>query len=181
VTLPFALDRGERQLWAGSPGRGVRLRGGDAYAIPFTLVWAAFAVNWELQVVHNGAPLFFRLWGLPFLGIGVYLTVGRFVLDASRRARTTYVVTSERILIIRGTSNVETKSIPLASLTDMSLTEHRDGSGTVTFGGIAPPANRPRVLWTGASMIPAFEFIPDARQVYDIIRGAQSTAQRVNR
>lgn len=103
AVLQFPLERGERQLWAGAPRQGVVLRAADVFMIPFSLFWAGFAVFWEVMAFRTGGPFFFRLFGLPFVAVGLYITVGRFLIDARRRARTSYVVTSNRVVIIGGT------------------------------------------------------------------------------
>lgn len=175
--IQFTLDRGERQLWAGAPRRGLVLRASDAFMIPFSVLWAGFAFFWELSVLRDGAPLFFALWGVPFVLVGFYITVGRFFVDARRRARTTYAVTSERIIISSGAFNPSVKSLNLATLSDVTLHERRDGSGTITFGSTSPlVAMYAGTPWPGVPQVPSFEMIPDARRVYGIIREAQRAA-----
>jgi hypothetical protein len=175
--IQFTLDRGERQLWAGAPRRGLVLRGSDAFMIPFSLLWAGFAFFWELSVLQEGAPLFFALWGIPFVLVGLYITVGRFLVDARRRARTTYAVTSERIIISSGAFSPSVKSLNLRTLSDVTLHERPDGSGTITFGSVSPlVAMYAGTAWPGIPQVPSFEMIPDARQVYGIIREAQRAA-----
>jgi len=84
-------------------------------------------------VVTTQAPFFFKLWGIPFVLVGLYIVVGRFFVDARTRGRTFYGVTSERIIIISGVFSRQTKSLQLRTLSDISLTERADGSGTITF------------------------------------------------
>ena len=50
------------------------------------------------------APLIFKLWGIPFLVVGFYISIGRFFLDARARAQRFYGVTNLRIIIIDGIS-----------------------------------------------------------------------------
>jgi hypothetical protein len=174
TSLQFALDRGERQLWAGVPRQGLVLRGGDALMIPFSLLWGGFAIFWEIGVTASGAGPLFEIWGIPFVLMGLYITVGRFFVDARRRARTTYAVTSDRVIINSGIFSSTTKSLMLRTLSDVTLQERSNGVGTITFGASNPFATfYGNISWPGATQTPAFEMIPDARSVYNIIREAQ--------
>lgn len=178
VSVQFTLDRGERQLWAGRPRQGFVLRAADAVMIPFSILWGGFAVFWEASVVRGGGPLFFILWGVPFVLAGIYFTIGRFFVDARRRARTTYAVTSDRILISTGILSTTTKTLDLRTLSDITLQERRAGSGTITFGPTHPFASMyAGTSWPGVPQAPSFEMIDGARQVYDIIREAQRASR----
>jgi hypothetical protein len=172
------LDSGEHLLWSGQPRRGIRLRGQDAFLIPFSILWCGFAIFWETSVIRTGAPFFFMLWGIPFVCVGLFFVFGRFIADARSRARTYYGVTGERILIVSGLFAQQTKSLQLRTLTDVSLTQRSDGSGTITFG----PTHYmntffPAGAWpgTGRYVPPSFDLIERAKEVYDIIRNAQRT------
>jgi hypothetical protein len=176
TSLQFALDRGERQLWAGVPRQGIAFRGADVFMIPFSLLWGGFAVFWEATVARTNAPGFFVLWGIPFVLVGFYITVGRFFIDARRRARTTYAVTSDRVIINSGIFAPTTKSLNVRTISDVTLQERPNGTGTITFGAANPlAAFYAGTSWPGVPQTPSFEMIPDARRVYDIIREAQMT------
>jgi hypothetical protein len=180
TSIQFPLDRDERQLWAGVPRPGIVLRPSDVFVIPFSFLWAGFTVFWELSVLRDGAPGFFALWGIPFVLMGIYITVGRFFVDAVRRSRTTYAVTSTRVLIETGRVGPfagSTRSLALRTLGEVTLREGANGTGTITFGALPPfGAVFAGSSWPGATQIPAFESIPDARRVNDIIREAQTAA-----
>ncbi len=183
VIAPY-LDPGERLLWSGQPLGGVRFRAQDAILIPFSLVWGGFAVFWEtmaLTMVRGHAPfpisLVFPLFGLPFVAVGLYMIFGRFFVDARTRARTFYGVTNERVIILSGLFSRQVKSLQLRTLSDVSLNERSDGSGTISFG-----ATNPFSMWMGAGASwpgagrfapPAFDLIERARIAYNIIRDAQ--------
>jgi hypothetical protein len=178
------LDSGERLLWSGQPRGGIRLRRQDALLIPFSLLWGGFAIFWECMALTatTKAPgpvaVVFPLFGLPFVGVGLYLIFGRFFVDAKVRAGTFYGVTNERIIIIKGLFSQQTKSLQLRTLTDVSLTQRPDGSGTISFGpapwmgGFFPAGS-----WPGAGRYapPSFDLIDGAKGVYDTIRSAQKS------
>jgi hypothetical protein len=160
---------------------GVFLRAADAFLIPFSLAWGGFAIFWEAMAIVAGAPFFFALWGIPFVLIGLYLIFGRFLVDARQRAKTYYGVTNERVIIVAGLFRRSIKSLNIDTLTDVSLTEKRDGTGTITLGPIPPWHGwMSGASWPGAGQYaaPALEHVDNARQVYDVIRTAQRDARR---
>jgi hypothetical protein len=86
--LQRELGGKERLIWSGQPLPGLRLMPADALLIPFSLMWCGFAVFWEATVIASNAPLLFRIWGIPFVVIGLYFVFGRFFFDAWKRSRT---------------------------------------------------------------------------------------------
>jgi hypothetical protein len=176
TTLNDHLDHGERLLWSGQPRGGVRLCMEDVFLIPFSILWCGFVIFWEASAIGGGAPIFFMVWGVPFILVGLYLVVGRFFVDALSRSHTFYGVTDERILIAGGIFMRQIKSLQLRTLTDLSLTERGDGSGTIKFGPTnALNAFFPASSWPGAGRFaqPSFDLIESAKEVYEIIRKAQ--------
>lgn len=162
------LGTGERLIWAGQPKKGIHLRAADAYLIPFSLLWGGFAIFWETTVIATGAPFLFKLWGIPFVVVGLYMIFGRFIADAIRRKKTIYGITSDRIIIRSGIFNTEIKSLNIRTLSDISFSQKKDGSGTITLGPGIPFANKMRGFsWTGSSGTPELEMIPDVKSVYD--------------
>ncbi len=178
--IKSALSANERVLWSGQPRQGVVIRGSDAAAIPFSLFWAGFAVFWELSVLESHASPFFVLWGIPFVLMGIYLVIGRFFVDAKRRAHTFYAVTHERVLIVSGVFTRKVKSLSLRSLSELSLGEIKGDQGTIGFGGGSTSASMFGNFsgWPGmsAQLEPRFELISDAKAVFEVIREAQRDA-----
>jgi hypothetical protein len=175
------LGRDERLLWSGMPQQGLRFRSSDWLAVPFSLMWGGFAIFWEYSVsTARNAPVFMVLWGIPFVLVGLHIIVGRFFADAYQRSRTFYGVTDQRVIIIDGLFNRQVKSLPLPTLSDISLSERSNGSGTITFGPSATPYGVFGRTWPGMGrrMAPAFDPIDDARRVYTLIRDAQHSARR---
>jgi len=169
------LSGSERLLWSGAPPGGLLLRATDAVLIPFTLMWGGFAFFWEGTVWKSNGPPVMKLFGIPFVLIGLYITVGRFFFDAWQRGRTGYGVTNERVIIAVGADTPSVTSLPLTTLTDITLKPSADGSGSIVFGptaGVRPASIG--VAWSRSrAQAPCFERIPDAQTVYDIILKAQ--------
>jgi hypothetical protein len=169
----------ERLLWAGQPRAGLIVRPSDAFLIPFSLLWGGFAVFWEYSVVTDGAPFFFMVWGIPFVLVGLYFIFGRFLVDRKQREKTTYGLTNERVVIVSGLFGRTVKSLNLRTLSDVSLSERPNGSGTITFGQGHPYSWWVQGMgwWPGMPpAVPAFELIPDAKGVYETLRRAQRSA-----
>jgi hypothetical protein len=177
VELERELSGTERLLWWGRPLAGMRLRGSDVVGIPFSLMWGGFAIFWEAMAIRSGAPFFFKLWGIPFVAVGLYLIAGRFLYDAWRRSRTAYAVTNERVILQSGGVRPSVLSLRLATIPALSLTEGRGGVGTISFGGGAGIASFLGGMqgWPGAAKYvgPQFDLVPNVRSVYETIQAAQ--------
>lgn len=173
-----ALEPGERVLWTGYPKQGLLFRAQDALFVPFSMLWGGFAVFWETSVISSHAPFFFMLWGVPFVAVGLHMIFGRFFTDAWLRRRTIYAVTEQRVIILTQSLQQRMRSLELAGLAEINISDHGNGSGTIVFG--------PSVMagfmrgWPGSArnLPPAFERIPRAQDVLRTIRDAQKTLAR---
>lgn len=185
TTIPDDIRRelmpGEQVLWSERPRQGFVLRGGDAFGVPFSLFYAAFIFYWMHNVWTARAPLPFLFIGSAFVLIGLYVTVGRFFVDAKRRSTTSYALTDQRALIVSGVWSRKVQSIGLQSLDDLTLTERSDGWGTIALG---PQPSFAWMLETNASwpgmeekLGPRFELVPGARQVFELIQSARSSSR----
>lgn len=178
VFRPYLLP-GERVLWSGQPKQGLAFSRRDTFLIPFSLMWGGFAIFWNAGVwggfgSGEAAPFFFRLWGLPFLVIGLYLILGRFFHDAEIRKGLFYAVTDQRILVLRGS---KITSLDIHRLPRLEFSEHRDGTGTIAFDGgtsfslVSGWGRNGFDYWVPAlSAAAQFFRIDNPRKVYEIIR-----------
>jgi hypothetical protein len=176
------LFAGERILWSGQPKQGIAFSRSDLLAIPFSLMWGGFAMFWNYEVwtslPDKGAAdgWFFKLWGLPFLAVGLYLIAGRFFYDAWVRNHSHYAVTNDRVLILRTSPTPKLISRDIQSLPMFELTEHRDGTGTIVFdsedvGYSMFGRKRQFGIWAPAASASAQFFgIDDPRRAYELIR-----------
>lgn len=178
--LQSYLEPNERLLWSGTPRGGIKLRAQDAVLIPFSVLWCGFAIFWTVSVSSTNAPAFFKLWGLMFVGIGLFFVFGRFFTDSRKRRNTFYGVTNRRVLILSGLAGKELRSLNLRAIPEILLKQHADGSGTISFGSATFPGNGAFRGWPGSEkyLLPAFEFIDDPQAVHRLVLAQQENGGR---
>jgi len=168
-TLKSQLDGEEHILWVGKAGGSIIFRTIDAFLIPFSLLWGGFALFWEIMVLASGAPIFFALFGLPFVLVGLFLIFGRFYWDARRRKHTLYALTDKRIIFRTGARTQQITTLNLADIKSLSLKLKPDSRGTISFytntmGVAVSKALTDFQLFAGAGS--CFELIDEAQEVY---------------
>ena len=172
------LDADERLIWAGEPKEGIFFRTSDVFFIPFSLVWGGGAIFLEYYLIANNMPLFFAIWGIPFVLFGLYMMVGRFYVEARTRASTAYGVTNQRIIIITQFLYKRMQCIPLKTIDDFIIEQRNDGSGTIIIRGQIPFSRYSSLKWPGLRpTVPSLEFILNVRTVYDSLRNAKQAAK----
>lgn len=124
------LKEGEITLFVVRAPAGILFRPMDLFFVPFALVWTTFAIRWEINSLRYVCPAVF---GLPFVAVGLYMLVGRFIHDAAERRRTWYTVTNRRCLIVVDGKIIETKSLYWSFIQGVVRQEHGDGRATIYF------------------------------------------------
>ncbi len=137
------LDRGEELLWVGkpNPSREAQNTGCPAFliGIPFT----AFAIFWTVgaATMSRGAPegfgppglnTVFPLFGLIFVGVGIWLLLSPF-MTYSKSSGTIYAVTNQRIIVIENGTTRTVKSYVQVDMGRLTRRELPNGSGDVIF------------------------------------------------
>ncbi len=121
----------EQLLWQGRPEKsGNIITKRDLFLIPFSIMWTGFSLVWEISALKSGSGVFFALWGLPFIGVGVYMLIGRFIHKAYLRDKTVYAVTNKKIIIKAGN---KLKILDGKTLPPMDIEIHRNGNGSIIF------------------------------------------------
>lgn len=126
---PYISDN-EYILWEGAPEKGFTFTSRDLVMIPFSLFWLAFALFWEFSVITSTSSLFMAIWGLPFVGVGIYLLFGRFIQSICLRNKTFYIITNKK-LIIRSGGKI--KLYQAEDIPPMDIHLHKNGNGTILF------------------------------------------------
>jgi hypothetical protein len=181
--LARELAGSEKALWSGQPKQGVVFRAMDLFVVPLSLAWCGIAIFIFFQSMRAPkVPIFFYPFSFVFVLVGIYIVVGRFLVDARQRSRTFYAVTNERIIIASGLFSRTLKSIDLKTLAEMSLSERKNGSGFIVFGSSSPMESMIGAMpaWPGMQgrFASRFDLIAEVRPVYDIIRSAQRALTR---
>ncbi len=166
VKIEAALGRPVTLLWTGNPAQGLRFRAADLGLVPFSFLWFGFAIFWEYSAVSGGTPLFFRLWGVPFLLVGLYISLGRFFVDAYIRAHTTYGVTSNEAFIVRDGAFPSVTTYNLRGMGPVEMRQGPNGTGSLIFGP------RPMYGWRAwQASTTDFIGIADVARVYRLVTG----------
>lgn len=167
------LMRDETIRWIGQPIPGRIFSPADLFLVPFSLFWLGFSLFWEGAVVAMDAPWFFKLWGVPFVLIGLYLVIGRFFHQSWLRRHTIYAVTDRRVLVIRAAASRNTQAVFLKDLPIVNRRVRMDGTGTIIFGDsygqtLAAGGFAMRGRYAGAAPM-CFQEIPDVDAVYRLL------------
>jgi hypothetical protein len=151
--------------------------------VPVSVAWGGFAIFWEVSVIASGAPLFFWLWGVPFVAVGLYLIFGRFAYRAWLRRRTVYAVTDRRVLkLVRRRSGDSVEALFLDAIPAVNRELRRDGSGSVLFGTASLQARANALLPVAVAKVEGvplvFEDILDAAYVAELVTDLRRTPPR---
>ena len=172
VREPLPVPSDETVRWTGEPPAGLLWRSSDLVLVPFSLMWGGFALFWESMVISAGAPLIMKLWGMPFVGVGLYMIVGRFFWDANVRARTRYAVTDRAAYVVVTGFRGSVRRFAGAALGEVRVERKDDGSGTLRFGPDVPGRGRWYGSQTPLTSPNGFEAIRDVDHAYDAVRAA---------
>ncbi len=179
-TITRNLMPGEMLRWSGHPSRRLHLSRGDAYMIPFSLMWGGFAIIWFVAALSDG-PSLFAVWGIPFVLIGLYMIFGRFYYARSRNRRTVYAMTDRRAMsIVRGRSGDEVLAFNLDKLSGVFARPERGGTGIVSFGGPVGWQDASGMGSFNSRRVPAYNLaffdVPDPQAVAALFNSSTTTA-----
>jgi len=147
----------------------------DVFLIPFTVLWAGFAVFWTTMAIRQNAGVVFLLFGSVFVVIGLYISVGRFFLKAFGKRRTHYILTTRRALIIRGGSRNAVSLVP-----GMTRETRARGRRIDVIFGPSQAGASPFMMW-GVWANSGLDFLPGMPTAfYDVndVAGLASALQR---
>ncbi|MCB8923108.1 MAG: hypothetical protein H6662_16090 [Ardenticatenaceae bacterium] len=170
------LESGERIVWSGRPQQGIIFRSFDKFVIVFILFGLGTSIAWIYGILSNDIPKFLLIFMVLGIAQMLFMGVGSFLKDLQIRKNLSYALTNKRIIITSNSNAPKIRSLNLQSVSDMSLTQHHNKTGTILFG--SAPANTYWIVSTSLhvfnqNMPPSFDMIDDAKMVFDLIRKTQ--------
>ena len=164
------LTPDEYVIWDGRPGKEHLLTKQDVFLLPFGIIWNLFCIIWESIVLLAPTDIIAKLWGIPFVCIGLYLTPGRFILKTYKRRKTVYAITNKRVFFIR---NNQIQTLDYHTHLTRKITWHPDGFGNIRFYKPAPEPDELIGFYTSIQLagLPSYELenIPDVARVLRIL------------
>jgi hypothetical protein len=170
--LAEQLYPGERLLWSGRPPQQ-RFVGAEVrdIAVGAAMIAAGFVcLNRALALPRHGAGV--AAMGLALALLGVLVIVLGVRLKPTRRRRTWYGVTDQRMIVVQHGDFV--LSYLLRGLANVALERHRDGTASIRLASTMPRSSRGRTppAWR------AFEHLRDGDDVYRLIHSCAARADR---
>lgn len=112
------------------------------------------------------------------LGAGLFLFIGRFLVDAWLRNRTRYLLTDRHASIERTGPFAGDTIVDLHAVADLHLTREWNGFATIRFGAGAPSVELSRAgvrFWVPSlDPVPQFLLLRDAEHVFELVLGARN-------
>ena len=164
------LDADERILWQGRPDGTVSLRPGNLALLAFGLFFAGFALIWMILASQGGGG--FWMFGLIHFSVGIGIIWAALFWAAYRRRRSWYTLTDRRAFIASNLPLVgkRLKSWPITAASTLELDDSTPGS--VNFAMERRRGKNGHYMATIG-----FERIPEAKQVYRLMRDIQTGAR----
>lgn len=169
---PYLLA-GESLQWAGRPKQGIVFRTVDFFLVPFSMIWCGGVMFGFFNAVSSGKVAPMVVTGFMSL-IGLYMLVGRFIVDQRLREQTWFGLTQERAIVLTTWFQPSVRSVVVNSVGEISLSENMNGTQSITFGSDGARSMRGlHMPGTGSTLAPCFEMISDGKEVYTLIQKMQ--------
>lgn len=171
--LEEELLPGERLLWSGKPASGIRITWSDLPAIPIgLLIFGVGLVFMFMSAEKTSMGMGVRIFAvLPVLA-GLHAMGGTFLLDAWKRRRTVYGVTTDRVIVVRQFPTRRAKSQYLGVLSNLAMDRRKDSSGSIVFGPWGQDESPWKLRFSSYIPTPTLRFdqLADCADVYEVIQ-----------
>jgi hypothetical protein len=173
------LLKDEEILWSGQPDPSVHFNRADRFWIPVGLSNFLIGLVMHFDLVTESTTLFFPIFSIILITIGVFMLVVRFIFKSWSKRRTFYAITNRRALVLRDSRARKVHAVYLSRIPVTEKTVRADGVGTVYFG--TPELARTFQYYGNTGMEwPSPFATPEALAFYDI-RGVDGVYDLANR
>ncbi len=164
------LLKNEKVLWTGNPNHKKIFAKGDIFLIPFSIIWLSIAFIWEFIALYGTKEggmidILFPIIGIVFILFGLYFSFGRFIYKRYRKKNTHYIITNNRIFIIKNGRKIKVSSELINGIGQVSKQNSGNGRGTIIFDKI--PSYQAFFFDTGMEFISSYR-TKDTMIFYDV-------------
>ncbi len=136
----------EKILWTGKPDTKKLFLKEDIFLIVIGCSCIIANLIWEINsiriitgsiVEENIKPsdgIISIVFGIPFILVGYYLTIGRVIKRRRNNQKILYVITDKRILIFEIGTNEKVIKKDINQITNIDMDIDKNGTGTIIFG-----------------------------------------------
>ncbi|MCB2116302.1 MAG: hypothetical protein KDE00_08375 [Rhodobacteraceae bacterium] len=170
---------GEQLLWEGAPLPGTHNRPMlifiTLFGIPFFVAGAAltfgglFFVFKAGNLTEAGGSLLAAVFGMPFLGVGLFLVVWQWVMAYTAHARIRYALSTRAAYIAKRYWRRELSIFPITKTTPLEMQDTRNGA-TVWLHALKQEDSDGDKVTTKIG----FENIADGARVLGLLRNLQA-------
>ena len=176
----------EKILWSGRPDTSVIFSVIDIYTFVFGIVWIGILLYNTAQSYHSNMPLTIssiinlfskqNIMFYLFLGIGIFISIGKVILRNIFKRFYHYAVTNKRILFLNTLFKRTLTTEFINTLPGIDKKVRNSGIGTLTFDCLSSQRVQ-RGYVNNYSIIPPSTFydIQDANNVYKTIIELRNT------
>jgi membrane protein YdbS with pleckstrin-like domain len=172
------LRTGENVLWSGKPVKTPFIIPGLATVL-FGLLFLGFSIFWMWGATSAGAPLVFTLFELPFILMGLGLTVGPTIWQLMRYRNTEYMITDQRMITQTGAIGLDTRFVDLDKVQEVyvqvGFIDKMLGTGSifaVTAGQVYVDMGGAGCGWGGPRMRPSLAALKEPYEVQKLLQEA---------
>ncbi len=170
------LHPGERLIWCGRPLTGFSFRRDQIPGALLIAIGAALFIGIPLLIAissyRQGEPGGVVIAAI-FLTVVLYATAGSYIRDYRRRGRAAFGLTDRRVIVLGDVKEFKNWSLPLASLSEITLRERKDGAGSIVCFSTELGWNRPTKR-KGVLPRPLVVSVVDVRHVHELLLDARS-------
>jgi hypothetical protein len=177
------LEKDEKLLWTGQPDPSHHFSWSDIFFIPAASFWVGTFFVYEWITLREALAGNISRWlfygGAPFVAIGIYLFIGRYIFKYYRKKSIYYAVTDRRFLVLYDGRGHKIQSANLDAISIIDETHNYSDVLSLTFGKHKTYVT-PMFENTGLDLIPMISPVPSFWDIKDGEKVKELVQQLIN-